>query len=97
MFGQLVNLKTLFHRSRLLWASLALVICLASPAQAFYWPGWPGSGVTDPPSKIQKDTIEKKPKVTLDPKSVPEPATFVLAGLGLGLLSLRKAWKRKQG
>lgn len=98
MFGQLVNMMTLFYRGRRVWAVFALVICLGSPAQAFYWPGWPGSGITDPPSGKPKEKIDK-PKAPFDPpdpKQVPEPATLVLAGLGLGILSLRKAWKRKQ-
>ena len=101
MFGQLVNMMTLLHRGRKVWAVLALVICLASPAQSFYWPGWPGSKVIEPPVDKPKETEDPKippvPKDPPDPKQVPEPATLVLAGLGLGILSLRKAWKRRQG
>ena len=100
MFGQLVNMMTLLHRGRMVWAVLALVICLGSPAQAFYWPGWPGSKVIEPPVDKPKEKVDK-PQTPLDPpdppKQVPEPATLVLAGLGLGILSLRKAWKRRQG
>ena len=83
-------------------AAIAMVIISAANAQAFYWPGWPGAGVTEPPSLTPKQIVEEfpPPKEPLDPKDppkqVPEPATLVIAGLGLGVLGLRKLrpWRR---
>ena len=87
----------------LLFAAAALVT--PAPAHAFYWANWPGSGVTEP----ETITVTQKsfPPITPvypppynppteTPKGVPEPATLVIAGLGLGVLGLRKVLKRKK-
>ena len=82
-------------------AAVAMVVISAANAQAFYWPGWPGAGVAEPPSFTPKQVVEDfpPPKTPLDPtdppKQVPEPATLVIAGLGLGVLGLRKVLKRR--
>lgn len=83
-------------------AAIAMMVISAANAQAFYWPGWPGAGVTEPPSFTPKQVVEEfpPPREPLDPtdppKQVPEPATLVIAGLGLGVLGLRKVLKRKK-
>ena len=98
-------------------AGIVSVVALLAPApaQAFYWSGWPGSGVTQPASLTPKQTILEvtptgdpsrdpgKPTSSDpgtnsggDPKQVPEPATLIIAGVGLGVLGLRKALKRKK-
>ena len=82
-------------------AGIAGFVLLVAPAsaQAFYWSGWPGSGET--PSPTPRQTIFEVPppktptEPTEPPKQIPEPATLVIAGLGLGVLGLRKAWKRR--
>lgn len=93
-------------RGRLLkWnvGCLALVALMGgpSPAQAFYWAGWPGAGEPAPPSITSRQVTEKitpprEPFEPEPPKGVPEPATLVIAGLGLGVLGLRRALKRKK-
>jgi|GEM_PF-3042372 len=86
----------------------AFVVILGAPAsaQAFYWAGWPGAGDTEPPSITPRQVTEKTvpPREPFEPhephepgeppKGVPEPATLVIAGLGLGVLGLRKVLKR---
>ncbi len=102
MSGRFDNTKRIFHRWGLACAAMALALASPTSAQAFYWTGWPGAGVSEPPSLIPRQVVEEfpPPKTPLDPstppKQVPEPATLVIAGLGLGVLGLRKVLKRKK-
>ena len=95
MRGSLLNTN---FRLRLL--ALALVLAAPTSAHAFYWAGWPGSGVNEPPSitprQIPETPTPPTVKPTDTPKGVPEPATIIIAGLGLGMLGLRKVLKRKK-
>ena len=94
--------KRSFHRWGLICAAIGVALASPTPAQAFYWSGWPGAGATEPPSLIPKQIVVEfpPPSTPLDPadppKQVPEPATLVIAGLGLGVLGLRKVLKRKK-
>ncbi len=98
MFARLLN----WNRETT-FAGIAAFVLLVAPtsAHAFYWPGWPGSGET-PPSPTPRQSIFEVPppktptEPTEPPKQIPEPATLVIAGLGLGVLGLRKAWKRRR-
>ena len=85
--------------------ALALVLVLPGSASAFYWAGWPGSGTYEPQSISPRQLVSEQsvPQITtLDPssnsspKGVPEPATLVIAGLGLGVIAVRKVLKRKK-
>ncbi len=117
MLGQLSRTNSLFRRGRLLCGAFALVLVAPDSAQAFYWYGWPGSGITEPPSLTPRPATEEVPSpnpspftpgfpgpprtpFTPDnphsPKEVPEPATLVIAGVGLGLVGLRKLLKSRK-
>ena len=82
-------------------AGVAAFVVLASPtsAHAFYWSGWPGSGETPSPTPRQTIFEVPPPKTPTEPneppKQIPEPATLVIAGLGLGVLGWRRAWKSR--
>ena len=84
-------------------ALAAAVVCVGQPASAFYWYGWPGSGVSDPPSLVPRSptvqTVTEKtpPAVVVDypdvpsgPKSVPEPASLLAATVGLAALAVAR-------
>jgi len=101
MLGERLNWTTRYC-TRLAVCVAAFLLLAPGSARAFYWPGWPGAGVTEPPSITPKQ-IEKElppPKTPIDPvdppKQVPEPATLVIAGLGLGALGLQRVWKRRK-
>ena len=102
MFSQSVAPQSFARRWKLAGVALFIVLLAPSPTQAFYWPGWPGAGVTEPPSLTPRQIVREVPppttptESTVPPKGVPEPATLVIAGLGLGVLGLRRVLKRKK-
>jgi hypothetical protein len=87
-------------------AGVAALAGLAGTAGAFYFPGWPGSGVANPPSLIRSDAppwanppsgrtfAEAVPpafhRAADTPPAVPEPATVVLAGLAVAAVVARR-------
>lgn len=87
-----------------------LVAGTAAPASAFYWVGWPGANPVGPPMVTVVEPLPERPKPgeyvvepppgpgpTEDPtKGVPEPATLVLAAIGVGGLAVRWWNKRKR-
>lgn len=90
------------------WAALAVALAACGPAHAFYFEGWPGSGVTRPPSllpqvqvQVQRPGVEPSPlgplepidKPPVGPNPTPEPATGLLGLLGLGALAVRR-WRK---
>jgi hypothetical protein len=95
--------------SRAFWGLVLIVVfCSASSGQAFYFAGWPGSGVSQPltilgpqarsiNTKIEtEEYIPPRPRIPTEktgnpepPSAVPEPATWCLAALGLGVVGLR--------
>ena len=88
--------------------ALGFLFLSAPAAPAFYWVGWPGGGTNQPP--IYKPTEEPRvpPLPPLPPGSnpppgdkedppggAPEPATMLLAGIGLaGVAGVR--WVRRK-
>jgi hypothetical protein len=102
-----------------LWViALAAMVVSSAPVQAFYWYGWPGSGV--PPDRIIVGPPGGKsgspPKVPVgvpvvvttpppgqgteppgggtEPHTTPEPATGLVAIVGLGVLAAVRALRR---
>ncbi len=96
------------------WRTVALgaaaLLLLGQPAAAFYWYGWPGSGVT-PAATITPITPRTTPKlpvgeetppsittippdVPIDPKQVPEPGTLLVTAIGLAAVGLARRWRR---
>ena len=85
----------------------AALLLLGQPAAAFYWYGWPGSGLT-PPATITPRTTPKlpvgeetppnittvPPDVPADPKQVPEPGTLLVTAVGLAAVGLARRWRR---
>ena len=97
------------HNSSLTLIAFAVALAAPASADAFYWAGWPGAGDSQPPAITQPQLVTDKtvpprepfePHVPHEPgeppQGVPEPATIVIAGLGLGMLGLRKVLKRKK-
>ena len=93
------------RRIRLLmccFAAAAGLLALAGPAQAFYWYGWPGSQlppdrtVITPPNDDKPGNPPIRPPVNPPPDNqppntpTPEPATAVVALLGLGIFAARR-------
>jgi MYXO-CTERM domain-containing protein len=101
------------------WAiALAAIAISSAPVQAFYWYGWPGSGL--PPDRTIVGPPGGKsgsgPKVPVGlpvvvttpppgqgteppgggsgPHSTPEPATGIVALIGLGALAAARAYRR---
>lgn len=56
--------------TRFSWA-VAAALAAVSPAQAFYWDGWPGSAIPRPRSLVPTDTGKTPPNPTADPKFPP--------------------------
>jgi hypothetical protein len=96
------------YRTRKGLAALAVVLGSALPAQAFYWRGWPASikvpdktlvpddnptgsptPITPPPVYVPPDIVPVGP-----PVQTPEPATGVIALLGLGTVAVLRKRKR---
>lgn len=98
-----------FRRWPAFLAATASLVAVAAPAPAFYWIGWPGSGVQQPPTIIseQVKVEHRPPKPPTDPpggsvreepptpEEVPEPASLGLAAAGLGVLTVRW-WRKRQ-
>lgn len=89
--------RGLQHRWRVALGAVAGLL-LAQPASAFYWYGWPGSGVTDPPVLVPRPAVKTvsevtPPPVVVDPpdpprpQDVPEPATLLAAAVGLAAVA----------
>lgn len=87
---------------------VAVLPLLAQPAAAFYWYGWPGSGVTEPPPLVPRPpTVQivteetpppgmpdfPDPDVPTSPQEVPEPTTLVAAAVGLAAVALARRRK----
>lgn len=84
------------------WAALAVALSACGPAHAFYFEGWPGSGISNPPALIPSGTsrtlVEPSPvgppvpvdKPPVGPNPTPEPATGLLGLLGLGAVAVRR-------
>jgi len=100
------------HVIRWSWvAAVALVLASAAPSYAFYWYGWPGSGlppprtvVTPPPIEIPPGTPPEKPPTGppivvppgQPPSPTPEPGTALVALIGLGTLAAARARRRRK-
>lgn len=91
------------RRRAALAATLAAGVVLPATAQAFYFPGWPGSGIPPPPSLTPPppgtppgtpppDRPPSKPPGD-PPPEVPEPATAVLGLIGLAVIGARRSRK----
>jgi len=91
-------------------AALVIVLGTALPAQAFYWRGWPASvrlaertllgpgddGITENPTPIfpPPDYVPPTMVPVGPPVQTPEPATGVIALLGLGVVGIVRKWRR---
>ncbi len=95
MRGRLLN-------SKIAVVAVAVILTVSGSADAFYWAGWPGAGDSQPPGITQRQVTEKTvpPREPFEPheppKGVPEPATIIIAGFGLGVIGLRRVLKRKK-
>lgn len=85
---------------------VGIAASLPTTAQAFYFPGWPGSGIpppksltppgsNNPPSSRTppKRPPEKPPEEP--PKETPEPASAIAGLIGLAMIGLRTVRRRK--
>lgn len=85
------------------WLGAAGLVFVASgSAHAFYFPDWPGAvrppvrailyehSAGDPPSVRDPAALVPVETPKQDPNAVAEPGTLLLAGLGAGLVLLRK-------
>lgn len=81
----------------------AAVVLVGQPASAFYWYGWPGSGVSNQPGLVPRSptvqtvaevtpppVVVDYPNVPSDPKTVPEPASLLAAGVGLAAVVIAR-------
>jgi len=85
------------------------LLLLGQPAAAFYWYGWPGSGVTPaatitpitPKLPVGEETppsiTATPPDVPTDPKQIPEPGTLLATAVGLAAVGLARRWRRGRG
>jgi len=86
-----------------------VLLLLVQPAGAFYWYGWPGSGVTPAPTiatrpatKLPADegtpatVTPKVPEVPTEPKQIPEPVTLLTVAVGLATVGLARRWRRSR-
>ncbi len=90
---------------RLLLAAVASVVGLAAvipaTAQAFYFPGWPGSGIP-PPNNLTPPGSNNPPssrpptkRPPDNPPKVTEPTSAVAGLIGLAMIGLRRVRRRK--
>ena len=108
MLALRISIRARFRRGGIALAVSAAVMAAPGAAQAFYWFGWPGSGMSEPPSITPRQCANESPQPETPfgprisevppetPKNVPEPATIVIAGLGLGVVGMRKWMKRQK-
>jgi hypothetical protein len=82
--------------------AVTAVLASAAPAQAFYWYGWPGSGLPPPRTIVGGPHTPGTPEfppvgppvvppVVPPGSSVPEPGTGLAWLIGLGVLAARRA------
>ena len=96
------------YRTRCGLAAVAIVLGSAFPAQAFYWRGWPAS-VRVADRTLIPNTDENTPGTPTFPPPIyvpvpptpigppvqtPEPASGLIALLGLGTVAMVRKWKR---
>ncbi|HEV3440467.1 MAG TPA: PEP-CTERM sorting domain-containing protein [Gemmata sp.] len=91
------------------WAvAFAAILISSAPAQAFYWYGWPGSGIppertiVGPPGGVTgvppRIPVGLPVVVTTPPPSgqtTPEPGTGLAALVGIGVLAVARALRRR--
>lgn len=95
------------------WVGAAVaVLATAAPAPAFYWKGWPGSGIrtettiippTDNPPPTEKPPVDRPPTEEPPPpppppptEQVPEPGTAAIGLIGLGTVAVVRRLRRKK-
>jgi hypothetical protein len=69
---------TRFRHRQLCWTAALIALGWVSPAPAFYWIGWPGSGVQQPPVIVNEETRvdHRDPKPPTDtPPTIDLPPT----------------------
>lgn len=91
--------------------AVAAVLAAAGPATAFYWKGWPGSGIRREPTVVPP--TDRPPNPPTDepwfppidepppppppppPEQLPEPGTITVGLIGLGTVAVVRRLRRK--